>query len=416
MNAFATTSKIGFSSRFTSFALRVISVILARARCDTESPLIQCELRTSPTTGLPAVSLSGRELEGGALRHHPARVRPLRRGDDREIARVAAAEVQARRVVLHLARFHVREATVVGVDDQMMGGERGLAADVDDADLADVHHILGRDGYEHADLPVLVRGHVERRNLHDVRCEQARGTERRMQRGRPEPAKWVGTACDRRITGRLLTTSPASARLPARPAAVLTRPSGRIHGAERHRGEDRTGHRRRAPAEHRTGDRAAAGARGRRRRVPRHRAPVRRLPGLRRRRRATSSTRWCARSRRSAGAPLALRADVSSWDEVHAAVAQVARRARRHRPACATSPAAPARAWVSDRSSRSREREWDRVIDVNLKGTWIVARACAERMLAAGRAGASSTSRHRQASADSRCSAPTARPRPASSC
>jgi NAD(P)-dependent dehydrogenase (short-subunit alcohol dehydrogenase family) len=30
------------------------------------------------------------------------------------------------------------------------------------------------------------------------------------------------------------------------------------------------------------------------------------------------------------------------------------------------------------------EAEWDRVVDVNLKGTWIVARACAERMLAAG--------------------------------
>jgi NAD(P)-dependent dehydrogenase (short-subunit alcohol dehydrogenase family) len=33
------------------------------------------------------------------------------------------------------------------------------------------------------------------------------------------------------------------------------------------------------------------------------------------------------------------------------------------------------------------EREWDRVIDVNLKGTWLVSRACAERMLAAGRTG-----------------------------
>src|SRR5262249_16615771 len=33
------------------------------------------------------------------------------------------------------------------------------------------------------------------------------------------------------------------------------------------------------------------------------------------------------------------------------------------------------------------EREWDRVIDVNLKGTWLVSRACAERMLAAGRPG-----------------------------
>src|SRR4029450_3333522 len=33
------------------------------------------------------------------------------------------------------------------------------------------------------------------------------------------------------------------------------------------------------------------------------------------------------------------------------------------------------------------EGEWDRVLDVNLKGTWMVARAGAECMLAAGRGG-----------------------------
>jgi NAD(P)-dependent dehydrogenase (short-subunit alcohol dehydrogenase family) len=33
------------------------------------------------------------------------------------------------------------------------------------------------------------------------------------------------------------------------------------------------------------------------------------------------------------------------------------------------------------------EREWDRVLDVNLKGTWIVSRACAQRMVAAGNGG-----------------------------
>ena len=33
------------------------------------------------------------------------------------------------------------------------------------------------------------------------------------------------------------------------------------------------------------------------------------------------------------------------------------------------------------------EAEWDRVLDVNLKGTWMVARACAERMIATGRRG-----------------------------
>jgi NAD(P)-dependent dehydrogenase (short-subunit alcohol dehydrogenase family) len=36
-----------------------------------------------------------------------------------------------------------------------------------------------------------------------------------------------------------------------------------------------------------------------------------------------SSTRWCARSRAWAGAPSPSGADVSSWIEVHAAVAQV---------------------------------------------------------------------------------------------
>jgi NAD(P)-dependent dehydrogenase (short-subunit alcohol dehydrogenase family) len=33
------------------------------------------------------------------------------------------------------------------------------------------------------------------------------------------------------------------------------------------------------------------------------------------------------------------------------------------------------------------EEEWDRVIDVNLKGTWLVSRACAQAMIAAGRGG-----------------------------
>src|SRR5262249_34028013 len=56
MNAFATTSKMGFSWRFTSFDFLVISVTLARARCGTESPLIQCELSTRPITGLPPES------------------------------------------------------------------------------------------------------------------------------------------------------------------------------------------------------------------------------------------------------------------------------------------------------------------------------------------------------------------------
>jgi NAD(P)-dependent dehydrogenase (short-subunit alcohol dehydrogenase family) len=33
------------------------------------------------------------------------------------------------------------------------------------------------------------------------------------------------------------------------------------------------------------------------------------------------------------------------------------------------------------------EAEWDKVLDVNLKGTWIVSRACATKMIAAGTPG-----------------------------
>ena len=83
---------------------------------------------------------------------------------------------------------------------------------------------------------------------------------------------------------------------------------------------------------------------------------------------------------------LALRADVSSWDEVHAAVAR----------ACDTLGTIDICCNVAGGSGfgmgsgpvlQITEREWDRVVDVNLKGTWIVSRACAERMLAAGRGG-----------------------------
>jgi NAD(P)-dependent dehydrogenase (short-subunit alcohol dehydrogenase family) len=52
--------------------------------------------------------------------------------------------------------------------------------------------------------------------------------------------------------------------------------------------------------------------------------------------------------------------------------------------------------------------EFRRVLDVNLVGTWLVTKACATRMVAAG---ASATCRARRARRASRCSAPTARQR-----
>jgi len=65
MKPFATTSKIGLSSRFTSFALRVTKMIFARALCGTLSPLIQCEFSTRPMTFLSESGLSSSAVPGG---------------------------------------------------------------------------------------------------------------------------------------------------------------------------------------------------------------------------------------------------------------------------------------------------------------------------------------------------------------
>jgi NAD(P)-dependent dehydrogenase (short-subunit alcohol dehydrogenase family) len=83
---------------------------------------------------------------------------------------------------------------------------------------------------------------------------------------------------------------------------------------------------------------------------------------------------------------LALRADVSSWDEVHAAVARAYDALGRIDICCNVAGGAGAGMGAGP-LLQIAESEWDRVIDVNLKGTWIVARACAERMLAGGRGG-----------------------------
>ncbi len=83
---------------------------------------------------------------------------------------------------------------------------------------------------------------------------------------------------------------------------------------------------------------------------------------------------------------LAVRADVSVWDEVHAAVARVCDTFGRVDVCCNVAGGAGAGMGAGP-LLQIGEAEWDRVVDVNLKGTWMVARACAERMIAAGRGG-----------------------------
>ena len=83
---------------------------------------------------------------------------------------------------------------------------------------------------------------------------------------------------------------------------------------------------------------------------------------------------------------LAVRADVSSWDQVHAAVAEAHAALGRIDICCNVAGGAGAGMGAGP-LLQIGEAEWDRVLDVNLKGTWMVARACAERMLAAGRGG-----------------------------
>ena len=83
---------------------------------------------------------------------------------------------------------------------------------------------------------------------------------------------------------------------------------------------------------------------------------------------------------------IALRADVASWDEVHAGVAHAYEAFGRIDVCCNVAGGAGAGMGAGP-LLQITESEWDRVLDVNLKGTWIVARACAERMLAGGRGG-----------------------------
>jgi NAD(P)-dependent dehydrogenase (short-subunit alcohol dehydrogenase family) len=83
--------------------------------------------------------------------------------------------------------------------------------------------------------------------------------------------------------------------------------------------------------------------------------------------------------RRSIG----LRADVSAWDEIHRAVAQC--EAELGPVQLVANVAGGAGFGMGAGPLLSvPEREFEQVIDVNLKGTWIVSRATAEQMVANG--------------------------------
>jgi NAD(P)-dependent dehydrogenase (short-subunit alcohol dehydrogenase family) len=81
-----------------------------------------------------------------------------------------------------------------------------------------------------------------------------------------------------------------------------------------------------------------------------------------------------------------VRADVSSWDEVHAAVAEAADKLGAI-DLCANVAGGAGFGMGGGPLLQIGEAEWDKVLDVNLKGTWMVSRACAERMIAGGRGG-----------------------------
>lgn len=78
---------------------------------------------------------------------------------------------------------------------------------------------------------------------------------------------------------------------------------------------------------------------------------------------------------------VAVRADVSSWADVHAAV-DTAASALGTIDLVANVAGGASFGMGAGPLLFIGESEWDQVIDVNLKGTWIVSRACAERMVA----------------------------------
>jgi NAD(P)-dependent dehydrogenase (short-subunit alcohol dehydrogenase family) len=83
---------------------------------------------------------------------------------------------------------------------------------------------------------------------------------------------------------------------------------------------------------------------------------------------------------------VAVRADVSSWSEVHEAVT-TATDALGTISLVANVAGGAGFGMGLGPLLQIGEAEWDAVLDVNLKGTWMVSRACAERLVAAGRPG-----------------------------
>ena len=86
--------------------------------------------------------------------------------------------------------------------------------------------------------------------------------------------------------------------------------------------------------------------------------------------------------RRSVG----VRADVSRWDQVHAAVAEAIGALGGVDLVVNVAGGASLGAGAGP-LLQITEAEWDLVLDVNLKGTWMVSRACAADMLARGSGG-----------------------------
>src|SRR3954451_18986504 len=80
---------------------------------------------------------------------------------------------------------------------------------------------------------------------------------------------------------------------------------------------------------------------------------------------------------------VAVRADVSSWDQVHAAVDQAHAALGRIDLVANVAGGASLGAGAGPLLQLT-EAEWDLVLDVNLKGTWMVSRACAAKMVGNG--------------------------------
>jgi NAD(P)-dependent dehydrogenase (short-subunit alcohol dehydrogenase family) len=83
---------------------------------------------------------------------------------------------------------------------------------------------------------------------------------------------------------------------------------------------------------------------------------------------------------------LAVRADVSSWDEVHTAVDAATDELGVMTLVANVAGGAGFGMGLGPLLGLS-EPEWDVVVDVNLKGTWMVSRACANKMVEAGEGG-----------------------------